>query len=120
MIFLRIITILLPTLCVLLAFAGVGFWYNKKAKAKALARKLSDANLISEVARAGGSVTASHLCLLLGVDLGKAQERLEDLYAKGVFETDFLDNGTVRYTLSDKNLHQQPFKGNNLNAPPPF
>jgi hypothetical protein len=117
---LRIAIILLPILGLLLTLVGVGIWYRKKMKAKHLAQKLSDANLIGEVARAGGSVTASHLCLILGVDLEKAQERLEDLYAKGVFETDFLDNGTLRYTLSDKNLHQSPFKGNNLNAPPPF
>jgi hypothetical protein len=100
----KILTFLVPIIAIIAFLAILGNRMERKKAARIKADNISDSNIIRQVAQAGGEISAAKLCMLLNIKVEVAQQRLDELYQKGIFDTDFLDNGTSIYRLVDKSL----------------
>jgi hypothetical protein len=67
-------------------------------------KSLSDAEIIELAVKQKGKLTASGLCLKKSISIDAAQEILDILHKKGVFDLRISDNGTIEYWLNDLSL----------------
>ncbi|NJL14341.1 MAG: hypothetical protein HC913_15910 [Microscillaceae bacterium] len=66
--------------------------------------RLSDSEVIGIALKANGRISATSLCLRGKVPIEEAQYILERLQARGVFDVEVTENGTVVYRLHDLDL----------------
>jgi predicted transcriptional regulator len=77
---------------------------NVPAKIKHSNSSLSDADIISVAVSEKGKLTATMLCLRKNIPIEQAQQLLERLHEKQVFEIVISDKGVVEYHLMDESL----------------
>ncbi len=66
--------------------------------------EVSEAQVIRYAVKAGGRLSIASLCMKADISTEQAQEKLEKLQEKGVFEMYVNESGTVYYELIDKDL----------------
>lgn len=67
--------------------------------------ELDDASLLKLAVEHGGKLTTSQLCLTTKISLDEAQDRLDELYDKGVFFLDIDEQkGRISYVLREQDL----------------
>lgn len=69
-----------------------------------LESKLSESKAIRYAAKSGGRISVAALCMKAEVSTEQAQQVLEELQEKGIFEVSVSESGTVYYELTDKDL----------------
>ncbi len=66
--------------------------------------KLSDGEIISIAVDSDGKISPTSLCVKAGISIDESQALLERLHAKGVFDIEIKDNGSIVYLLNDLDL----------------
>jgi len=64
----------------------------------------TDADIISLAIETKGEISAAALCVKTKLPIEKAEELLQGLHEKGVFDVRVNENGTILYVLNDKTL----------------
>ena len=107
-----IVPLMIGAGCLLL---GVKY-YQKKAGTETLNGKkqlvLDDKTLMRLAGRLGGSMTASELSLHTKLTMEEASIRLDEMYARGLADIKFTDEGAMVY----KFLQLPPSRGDKNNA----
>lgn len=65
---------------------------------------INDSEVIKLAAKSNGKLTTAALSMKAGISVDKAQELLNKLQDKGVFEINVTDNGAIIYQLIDTDL----------------